>query len=215
MRPEWFPQAGGGSSAAVPSFVVGGTSVAATTPTVTLAGVQTGDVIIGAQFGATQFPSAPVYWALVLNGFNDSGTFLNIYYRIVTPQDSTSFILGNNTTSCTAMAAFRHVLPIDGISATANTGVTTSPASNTFTTTILNGIGIWVDGFGAGSGTATATAAPTGYTFGANVAAVFGAHFGISIAYKTGLSVGAQGTLTGTLSATAAQWAALAFALHP
>lgn len=207
-----LPSFGAGASAgAAPIFVFG---AASTSNGQTLTGIITGDLVLAIVASNTQFPTAPIGWALeVSGGALAAGSFVNIYSRIVRPQDTTTLSVNNGSAGSVGMAAFRRLLPIDGL-ATVAQGVSTAPISGSFTNTIANGFAVNLVGFDATAGTGVFTGS-TGYTLACTNSAIAGTRFGCAIEYKQLTAPGVVPASSGAVLGASGDWAVYALAIHP
>lgn len=203
----------GGSVAATvnPSFVVG---VAGTTDSLTLAGIQTDDLVVAIACGNSQFLTTPIGWTCEVSGAPFvAGAFISVYTRTVRPQDTTTLTLSSDNAGAFAMAAFRHVFPIDGL-ATLKNATSALPVSNSFANLVAGDFAVNFIGWDVVSGNSDYTVS-TGYTLACHQQAVGGSHFGAGIEYK---QLGAAGTVVASSGAALGQsgdWGVFGLALHP
>jgi|SRR5579859_925016 len=205
MPPRWFPNAaGGGAAASAPAFVMAATKVAADA-SITLSGLQAGDLIVLACCQNTGNSGPAAQWAFVVNTLDAGGSppFLYLLYHRVSPADGSTFTYIGATPNFGSVAAIalRHVFGTpDGLGTVSVVTNTTTVTTNAFTTTLNQDVGIWAVGL-QGS-TNDISAAPAGYTLNTNAhTPVSGSAQGVAIAYN--LNLGNAGSNTpGNATAT-------------
>lgn len=215
-----IPQLGaGGGGAPIPNFVVANTSTAGLT--MTLAGIVAGDLVIFGMFGNTQFTAGAAGYNPIISAQPVGGAgppWLNVYTHVVTPQDTTTltYLTAFPNFGSVVGIAFRGVFPAtDGFGTLHDNAATQTLVSNSFTTTILGDVGIWIVLL-QGS-TNDIVSPPAGFTQNANAHVAASATFqGGAVAYN--LNLGASGARTpgnATSSLAAGSGGTIAFALQP